>query len=828
MSGMQSTLDGDLPDDTENESENKQIAEELAAEQQQVSIAKFFEKNKHMLGFDSDARAIVTAVKEAVDNSLDAAEDARILPEISVTIEEVGEYYRLTVEDNGPGIPKENIPKVFGSLLFGSRFTSRQQTRGQQGIGISAAVMHSQQTSGKPALVTSKTDPNAPADYYELKIDTEENEADIQTHEKTEWDEKNHGTRIILEMEANMRGRKRLHEYMRNTAVVNPHASIHLVEPNGEFHSERATDELPKETEEIDPHPHGVDLGTLQDMLGMTDSYSVSGFLQNDFTRVGQKTADSITGLFKDFYYGREFRVGLHDIEQDELEETLYNAVSRKSADAKEILSADVAEDIFDSERVSRKTVDDIVDYHADEVEETLDERVGDTVRENVSAAAWDEIKGGVATTVHELVDEATSKRKDDAAVEAFAEYLTDELFNGDARKRISITELTNGVGDIADTIRDEHDEAFGDTSQEKIVDTVWEATDRCDEEVPNVSEIKSNRDKAQALWYGMQNADVIAPPTKCLSPITEDLVQAGMREVYNDADFYAASQRDGGVTKGSPFIVEAGIAYGGDIEAEGKIDLQRFGNKVPLVYQPGGCAITQTVEDIGWRNYKLSQPGGSGLPDGPMVLLVHVASTNIPFTSESKDAIASVPEIEYEIEQAVRQVARDLKSYLNEQKSLQKRKEKQNVIGKIIPPMTTKFAESLEKPDVDSTQTIGRIMNNLTVFTDTDGNQAEITVANYSSKEHTVTVQLELPQYGQKMTDGYTSLDIDDGYAYEWEVTVPSGVEETIELTSSAFNEGTVFVSGVEEERTTYNTDIEDIDVEKLGVTPVQYGQIE
>jgi len=145
MTSLQSTL-GDEPG----------IAEELAQSQREISIAEFFEKNKHMLGFDSGARGLVTAVKEAVDNALDATEEAGILPDIYVEITEVGDYYRLIIEDNGPGITKEQVPKVFGKLLYGSRFHKREQSRGQQGIGISAAVLYSQLTSGKPAKITSR------------------------------------------------------------------------------------------------------------------------------------------------------------------------------------------------------------------------------------------------------------------------------------------------------------------------------------------------------------------------------------------------------------------------------------------------------------------------------------------------------------------------------------------------------------------------------------------------------------------------------------------------------------------------------------------------
>ncbi|MFB6139747.1 MAG: DNA topoisomerase VI subunit B, partial [Halosimplex sp.] len=202
--------------------EGEGIAEELAESQRSISIAEFFEKNKHMLGFDSGARGLVTAVKEAVDNALDACEEAGIPPDIYVEIQEAGDYYRLIVEDNGPGITKEQIPKVFGKLLYGSRFHAREQSRGQQGIGISAAVLYSQLTSGKPAKITSRTKGGVDAEYFELIIDTDTNEPEIDVEETTTW-ERPHGTRIELEMEANMRARNQLHDYIKHTAVVNPH-----------------------------------------------------------------------------------------------------------------------------------------------------------------------------------------------------------------------------------------------------------------------------------------------------------------------------------------------------------------------------------------------------------------------------------------------------------------------------------------------------------------------------------------------------------------------------------------------------------------------------
>ena len=118
-------------------------AEEISRKQKQISVSEFFEKNKHFLGFDSLKRSVITAVKESVDNSLDACEESRILPEIRVEIQRLkDDRLRLITQDNGPGIPRDDIENVFGKFLLGSRFHAIRQTRGQQGIGITGVVMY--------------------------------------------------------------------------------------------------------------------------------------------------------------------------------------------------------------------------------------------------------------------------------------------------------------------------------------------------------------------------------------------------------------------------------------------------------------------------------------------------------------------------------------------------------------------------------------------------------------------------------------------------------------------------------------------------------------
>ena len=465
------------------------IAVELAKKQKAISVAEFFEKNRHMLGFDSLPRALITCIKEAVDNSLDACEESSILPDIYIRVRKVDErILNIVVEDNGPGVQRDVLPRVFGKLLYGSRFHAIRQSRGQQGIGISAAVLYAQLTSGKPARITSRIDSKLPAYVYELKIDTETNEPKIIS-EKYDDFFTSRGTRIELNMEATyVRGKQSVLEYLKNTAIVNPHARISFVDPYEEKTTfERACDVLPRQPVEIKPHPHGIELGTLIKMLQSTDSSKLSSFLSSSFAKVGGHTMDSIC----------------------------------KEANLDpEMAPHDLAKDI----------------------------------------------------------------------------------------------------------------------------------------------------DGVKRLMAAFQKIKIMAPPKDCLSPITDDLLKKGLTQNHR-VDFIVTVSRPVTVCRGNPFLVETAIAYGGDIDTEGRAEVYRIANRVPLMYQQGACAISHAIERINWKNYSLEQPKGAKVPMGPIMIMVHVASTNVPFTSESKDAIADIPEIEDEIELAVREAARDLGRYLSEQK---------------------------------------------------------------------------------------------------------------------------------------------------------------
>ncbi|MFC4542347.1 DNA topoisomerase VI subunit B [Halosolutus amylolyticus] len=820
MTSFQSTL-GDEPG----------IAEELAENQQAISIAEFFEKNKHMLGFDSGARGLVTAVKEAVDNALDAAEEAGILPDIYVEIQEDGDYYRLIVEDNGPGITKESLPKVFGKLLYGSRFHAREQSRGQQGIGISAAVLYAQLTSGKPAKITSRTQGASEAEYFELIVDTDNNEPEISVEETTSWD-RPHGTRIELEMEGNMRARQQLHDYIKHTAVVNPHARLELREPSAHFKFERATDQLPEETEEIRPHPHGVELGTVMKMLSATDSQTVSGFLQEEFTRVGKKTAESIIDAFRDRHYGREMRWRPPATHEDiDLRDAVTAATANKGAEATAAFADAIADAVDERDRIAHHELLAVVDAAAEDVEAEHGTTFGDTVRENAVDVVWRTLveapdpdsdreadgddgtapdESRLVADCYDLADEATSTRKDDEIVHAFAERLAGRFEDERAenvRHRFTRTQLREYVDRAADLTEEYDDVAFGETARENVTEAIWDVMATVPDDPPLVRELDGDRDATSDLVDGMRATDIMAPPTRCLAPITDDLIQAGLEKEF-DADFYSAATRDAEVHGGDPFIVEAGIAYGGEIDAEGSAEVMRFANRVPLVYQRGACATTDVVKSIGWRNYGLDQPGGSGLPNGPAVIMVHVASTNVPFTSESKDAVANVPEIEDEIELAIREAARDLKSYLNKRRSMQKRRKKQNVLGKILPEMAEKVAEVTERPEPDIDDAIARIMNNVLVERhieeNGDGRAVSVVVENHSGTTESLEVTDIVSAEPRNLSDGATVVEMDGEWFVKWEPDVSSDDEAALEYEVPDDASFDLDVKGVESEKLT------------------------
>jgi DNA topoisomerase VI subunit B len=282
-------------------------AVEMGARQREISVSEFFTKNRHLLGFDNPRKALLTCVKEAVDNALDACEEAGILPEVVIKLEVAAKgeapppspsqasRFRITVIDYGPGIVRQQIPKIFAKLLYGSKFHRLRMSRGQQGIGISAAGMYAQLTTGKPVQIISRTGARTPAHYFEVQIDTKKNEPRIFENKKIDW-ENHRGTQVTLEIEGRyQKGRASVDEYLEQVAIANPHVKIVYHAPDGDTKEyPRTIQELPPQPREIKPHPYGIEFGILLRMLHDSKSHSLAGFLSSDFSRVSSNLAQEI------------------------------------------------------------------------------------------------------------------------------------------------------------------------------------------------------------------------------------------------------------------------------------------------------------------------------------------------------------------------------------------------------------------------------------------------------------------------------------------------------------------------------------------------------
>ncbi|MBL7215459.1 MAG: DNA topoisomerase VI subunit B, partial [Phycisphaerae bacterium] len=273
-------------------------AESMAAKQRDISVSEFFAKNRHLLGFDNPRKALLTAVKEAVDNSLDACEEAHILPDIVIdikAIENTDSKFRLTVRDNGPGIVPKQVPNIFARLLYGSKFHTLKMSRGQQGIGISAAGMYGLLTTGEPVQIITRTNKKNPARHYHVQIDTTKNRPEVISDEECEFDLPT-GTSVTITLEGKyLKGRQSVDEYIAQTAMANPHATIIYHSPGGETNEYlRQSQELPFIPVEIKPHPYGVELGVLFKMARESASKTLADFLRSDFSRISPRLGAEI------------------------------------------------------------------------------------------------------------------------------------------------------------------------------------------------------------------------------------------------------------------------------------------------------------------------------------------------------------------------------------------------------------------------------------------------------------------------------------------------------------------------------------------------------
>lgn len=286
--------------DAEEEIEvrEERSAEELFKEFRESSITEFFKKNRAHLGYSGKVRSLTTVVHEMVTNSLDACEEAGILPEIFVKIDELGqEHYKVACADNGPGIPIKHVPNVFGKMLAGTKFHRNVQLRGQQGIGVSGVTLFSQITTGKPIHVRTSTGDGKVYDV-ELMIDITKNQADILKNE--EHSEYLRGTEIEVELKGvrfNISDKGPL-EYLKRTAIANPHAKITFLDPEGrKTVFERSSNTIPKPPKAVKAHPKGIEVDDIINLAKATTARKVSSFLMDSFSRMSSAKVKEIQGL---------------------------------------------------------------------------------------------------------------------------------------------------------------------------------------------------------------------------------------------------------------------------------------------------------------------------------------------------------------------------------------------------------------------------------------------------------------------------------------------------------------------------------------------------
>jgi DNA topoisomerase-6 subunit B len=598
----------------EKQPRRRATAESMAATQRDISVSEFFAKNRHLLGFDNPRKALLTAVKEAVDNSLDACEEAGIIPELWVHMEAAGpNRFKVGIQDNGPGIVKKQIPLIFGKLLYGSKFHRLRMSRGQQGIGISAAGMYGMLTTGKPVKIISITSLKKPAHYFEIQIDTKRNQPEIvngrgegeeipsgdkgqryiaehgiewvgsypapDEHSKHDKEVKS-GTRVTIELEGRyVRGRGSVDDYLEQTAIANPHVTIHYLDPeNHETTYARSTGQLPPEPREIKPHPYGIELGRLVTMLKDTTGGTMAQFLSDSFSRVSPAVAKQICDAAKISARANPKRIGRQEAD------ALYQAIqtTKISAPATDCISP-IGEPLI------------LKGLHQQVPGEFFcaATRPPAVYRGNPFLIEVGLAYGGASPTQ-----------------KVNLETLTDLLSESDARSvRQFLLTTFDGIG------------AAG---AERIMSEARMGARQ--------SPSKLKKDEIAQLHGAMKNVNL----------------------------------------------------------SEGQsMQVLRYANRVPLQFQPAACAITQSVIANNWRSYGLSQSRGQ-LPSGPVTIMVHMASVWVPFTSESKEAIASYPEVTKELRLGLQAVGRKLAMDLNQRKRVKQEGERREIFLRYLGEVAT------------------------------------------------------------------------------------------------------------------------------------------
>lgn len=637
------------------------------AQQREIAVSEFFAKNRHLLGFDSPQKALLTAVREAVDNALDACEEARILPEVTVELTELeatpaaqASRFLVRIEDNGPGIPKAEIGKIFAKLLYGSKFHRLKQSRGQQGIGISAAVMYGQMTTGEPATIISKQ-AGGKAVRMRLFIDTAKNAPRIESEhvEQSDWWKlKTSGTSIeILLLGQYKAGRHGVEAYLKQTGLANPHARVLF-----KFHkaatktqpattevqdSPRVVNELPKEPIEIKPHPHGVELGTLQRRLEDAGRQHLQTFLAESFSRVPPPTAKEIIQNA-----GLSLTQTCQSLSRPDAER-LYNVLQNTKLMApptsclSPIGESALIKGLYALFGDARNLTDD------DDLEHLTPEK---------------------ATSPKALLTPQQKAQAEQGALSDAAAAAND------AQKQVK-------KKSAADTAKKAKGRPAGDDQLALFGALPIESSSTLPSVPPTPVEVPQPSPDGDTRVRIEQDED------------------GGEVLVQGENVFVTAVTRPPAIYRGNPFQVECGVLYSKSLKADELAKVFRFANRVPLLYQASACAMTKAVVSAPWRSYEVQQSKGA-LPTGPLVILVHIASAWVPYTSESKEAIAHYPEVLKEMRLAIMECGRRLQRFLRRRRREVDEQKKRDYITKYLDTIGEALQEILAFSDAERART--------------------------------------------------------------------------------------------------------------------------
>ncbi len=572
----------------------------------QISPSEFFYRNRDLAGFSNPTRSLYTAVREFIENSLDACDQKGILPDVHLSIKAVDSEkpdpkpYILTVKDNGPGIESKYVPLAFGTVLYGSKF-GLKQARGMFGLGATMAILYGQITTNKPVNVKSSYDGQT-QDEYELLLDIQKNKPVILKHQTKEVSKTGLSVSITLEGDYSKAGSK-IRDYVYQTSLITPYATITFDDPKGEkFRYTKIVRTMPPPPSIIRPHPYGIDVETIKRMS--RDS-------EFQIPTVDNKTIEKVRS---------ELGLKKKDLNFDGIMEKTKRKWSTLTRPVRVVL-ATMSFLKMDFDKLSKIRIDSI-----------------DVA--NKKLTYWD-------------FGESKSFEID---MDPESDYYK---------------QLTNTVqGEMLVTFLTKRFQRVGRTTAEKFVNFAGFKPEKRLGTMTNQELVKLS-DSLQKY------TDFLSPDPSCLAPLGEAPFEKGIKSFFNP-DFLAVVQRRASAYSGFPFVIEMGIAYGGEIPSNGP-NVYRFANRIPLLYDEGSDVVLKVVNDTDWGRYKVKN-------DPPLVIVSHICSTRIPYKTVGKENVADRPEIERELRLALQFLSRKLSSYMSKKGQAEMAKKRANLYSKYIP----------------------------------------------------------------------------------------------------------------------------------------------